>query len=142
MVICLQKFPWTFCLFRLAKAYIDGRQPTSSSDLPAQLKRLHTYVMDVNTDSLDNQLQAEDLLSTNNFVAQDEGLHWRFDIPSEPAPVDPHVGNLGYDGPGYPSRRDVAKIKFLNGMQQELDCRLRDMRSLRRLLFDTYWTFV
>lgn len=51
-------------------AYINA-QPSSistDSDLQVLLKRLSSFVVDLNTDSVDSQLEAEDLLSTNNFI--------------------------------------------------------------------------
>ena len=48
------------------------------SDLQALLKRLLTFVMDLNTDSVDSQLEIEDLLSTNNFLPSGQGTKWSF----------------------------------------------------------------
>ena len=48
-----------------------------NDDIRKTLNRLQTLVLDIN-DDLDSQLQAEDLLATNNFLPASQGKLWHF----------------------------------------------------------------
>ena len=108
----------------------DGDQ----SDLHKALMRLQSYVLDTN-DDLDSQLQAEDLLATNNFISSSGETIWHFATPNKTSD-----GSATADSaPNVPSSNDVSRLRSLNNYQALLDVRVRERVSLKTQLFDLFW---
>ena len=120
-------------------AYVNAQPPAIStgSDLQALLKRLWSFVSDLNTDSVDSQLEAEDLLSTNNFLTSGQGKKWTFSIPAS----DDTSSSSTKDNFTQVPDGDVANLVLLNAAQCNLESVNRDIHILQQQLFDQYWTF-
>ena len=106
-------------------------QPSSQDDAKSQLMRMQSFILDIN-DDLDSQLQAEDLLSTNNFLAHSGGTTWHLQAP-----------------PGQGSKTPIEipqpiwdTVRALNADQRQLDGLNRERTSLQRQLFFCWWKYV
>lgn len=107
----------------------DGDQ----SELRKHLMKLQTFVLDTN-DDLDSQLQAEDMLSTNNFISIPGGTEWHFAQP------DKQPGNSSTDtAPIVPSADAMRSLQKLNNLQGLLDAFLRQRDRFKRDIFDIWW---
>ena len=106
-------------------------QPSSQDDVRSQLMRLQSFVLDVN-DDLDSQLQAEDLLSTNNFLAQPGGTTWHLQAPPGQGGKTP----IELPQPIWDS------VRSLNLDQRLLDGLSREIASLQTQLFFCWWKYV
>ncbi len=106
-------------------------QPSSQNDTKSQLMRLQSFILDIN-DDLDSQLQAEDLLSTNNFLAHPGETTWHLQAP-----------------PGQGGKTPIElpqpiwdTVRALNANQRQLDGLIRERTSLQRQLFFCWWKYV
>ena len=106
-------------------------QPSSQDEVRSQLMRLQSFVLDVN-DDLDSQLQAEDLLSTNNFLAHPGGTTWHLQAPPGQGGKTP----IELPQPIWDS------VRSLNVDQRFLDGLGRENASLQTQLFFCWWKYV
>ena len=107
----------------------DGDQSANHT----ALMKLQSFVLDTN-DDLDSQLQAQDLIATNNFIALSGGKQWHFATPGKQA----STANADA-APAIPSSDDIDKLKTLNNYQALLDARVRERNSLKTQMFDLWW---
>ena len=93
------------------------------ADIRAQLLRLQSYVLDIN-DNLDSQLQAEDLIATNNFVPTPCGTRYHF--------ADPSTIQDGW----------LQNLIDRNAQQSRYDSLLRQYEHFKADMFSLWWKFV
>ena len=96
------------------------------------LLKIQTLVLDMN-DDVDSQLQAADLLATNNFVPRVGGVHWHFKAP-DGVPDDTQ--------PTIPTDTQAKGLRDLNAVQSQLDAVLREQQRLQGELFSAWWTYM
>ncbi|KAL8707281.1 MAG: hypothetical protein Q9220_007665 [cf. Caloplaca sp. 1 TL-2023] len=108
-------------------------QDADQSDVVKDLMKLQTYVLDCN-DDIDSQLQAADLLVTNNFIPTAGGTEWHFMTPNR-QPSDAAADAT----PAIPSASDISALKTLNDWQALLDAQTRQKKALQMQLFDIWW---
>lgn len=94
-----------------------------------QLLKLQSLVLDFN-DDIDSQLQAQDLLSTNNFIPSDQGTIWQFE-PSNTSTISPII----------PTSTDMSLFSKLNTDQAFLNSLKRQRKHLNSQLFGQWWTY-
>ena len=102
-----------------------------SGDLKRYLTKLQTLVLDMN-DDIDSQLQAEDLLATNNFLPSPQGIIWHFKDKS----TDTDSSKLT------PSQEQAAALTTMNMQQRVVNALLRRQANLQRQLYLTWFTYV
>ena len=104
----------------------------SQGDIRRDLMKIQTLVLDSN-DDVDSQLQAEDLLATNNFTPSAAGIDWHFKAPDDiPSDTQPTV----------PTLPQSAALRSLNASQSLLNALLREQKRKRAELFSLWWTYV
>ena len=96
---------------------------TVPPDVQAQLMRLQSYVLDIN-DDLDSQLQAEDLLATNNFVPTPCGTRFIFNSPDS--------SNEKY----------LTELIERNSERARLDALVRQYDHFKEDMFSLWWKFI
>lgn len=101
------------------------------SDLKRYLTKLQTLVLDMN-DDIDSQLQAEDLLATNNFLPSPQGIIWHFKDKN----TDTDSSKLT------PSQEQAAALATMNDQQRVVNALLRRQASLQAQLYSTWFTYV
>ena len=99
----------------------------SGSDPVSTLMRLQSFIVDVNED-LDSQLEAEDMLSTNNFMGSSGGTSWHLQPAAgkEQVPIPLGVWDM---------------VQSLNEAQKMLDSLRRERQNLQQQLYYVWWKF-
>ena len=110
--------------------WLRSQPPSSGKDPQAALMRLQSYILD-NNDDLDSQLQAEDLLSTNNFIRDKGGLTWH---------IDPLPGSGGQAPIQLPDAT-LDIVRTLNAAQRHSDALQRERQALQSQLFMCWWKY-
>ena len=118
-------------LFAWLKATNDTSGVTSDQ-IRSDLLKIQTLVMD-STDTVDNQLMASDLMSSDNFVPRIGGTTWHFKAP-EGVPSDTQ--------PTIPTEDQADGLRKLNALQLQLNSINREQDRLKASLFATYWTYI
>lgn len=104
----------------------------AQGDIRRDLMKIQTLVLDMN-DDVDSQLQAEDLLATNNFIPSAAGTHWHFKAPDDvPSDTQPTV----------PTPDQSLALRSLNASQSLLNALLREQKRKRAELFSQWWIYV
>ena len=85
------------------------------------------------TDTVDNQLMAKDLMSSDNFVPRTGGTTWHFKAP-EGVPSDTQ--------PTIPTCTQADHLRKLNALQLQLNSINREQDRLKATLFASYWTYI
>ena len=85
------------------------------------------------TDTVDNQLMAADLMSTDNFVPRSGGTKWHFKAP-DGVPDDTQ--------PTVPTDAQAQSLRSLNALQTQLNSLNREQIRLKTALFQTWWTYI
>ncbi|MCJ1256561.1 hypothetical protein MMC24_004383 [Lignoscripta atroalba] len=109
----------------------QGGTISSTSDIELikkQLTKIQTLVLDMN-DDIDSQLQAEDLLATNNFLPSSHGVRWQFKTTSTQS------GTI-------PTQTQINQLRLLNAKQAILNAVLRENKRLQLELFSQWWTYI
>ena len=103
----------------------------ATDDMRRYLTKIQTLVLDLN-DDIDSQLQAEDLLATNNFIPSPQGVYWHF------KDTDPDNKSNTLT----PTPDQAAALKSMNDNQRVVNALLRQQARLRAELFSTWFTYV
>jgi hypothetical protein len=97
-----------------------------------QLLKLQVLVQSVD-DDLDSQLEAADLIATNNFSRKPGGTTWNLKKPSS--------GVTNAQQPTI-SPDDVHTLRQMNLCQNLLNGYIREVAQLKLKLFEEWWTYV
>ncbi|KAG8527297.1 uncharacterized protein KY384_008041 [Bacidia gigantensis] len=104
----------------------------ANDDIRKNLNKIQTLVLDMN-DDIDSQLQADDLLATNNFIPSDQGIMWHFEESDT---------NTDNEKQKLPTTDQVAALRELNAMQVNLNAMIRDQARMKQELFFLWWTYM
>ncbi|KAG8526105.1 uncharacterized protein KY384_000098 [Bacidia gigantensis] len=96
------------------------------------LLKLQTLVFN-NNDTVDSQLMAKDMLSTDNFVPHTGGSTWHFKAP-DGLPNDAQ--------PTVPTDAQAQGLRDLNALQVHQNAVLREQDYLKGELFATWWMYM
>ena len=104
----------------------------TTDEIRRNLMKLQTLILDIN-DDVDSQLQAEDLLATNNFVPGPSETYWHFKAPDlVPDNTQPTI----------PTDDQAKKLRALNAAQAQLNALQREYDCCRAQLWATFWTYM
>lgn len=98
------------------------------ANIERDLLKLQTLVLDIN-DDIDSQLQAQDLLATNNFMTSPQGPKYFYQL-DDSAPTD----NVNIFNPD-----QVSALATVNKYQARLNALLRLKKRLATDLFGVWW---
>ncbi|KAI9749955.1 MAG: 40S ribosomal protein S28, partial [Chaenotheca gracillima] len=104
--------------------------PEDISLIKAQLMKIQTLVLD-NNDDIDSELQAQDLLATNNFIPSNAGVRWHF-----------KTTGLQEEGHSLPTDEQVDSLRLMNQKQSVLNALIRESERLQAELFSQWWTYI
>ena len=110
---------------------VQGLPPADrlpAATIITNLKKLHTLILDLN-DDLDSQLQAQDLIATNNFISSAQGKWWHL-APS-----------TDKDAPKIPSVDVIERLRAANAIQDRINSLTRKKKKLQKDIFSTWWTY-
>ena len=110
---------------------VQGLPPADrlpAATIITNLKKLHTLILDLN-DDLDSQLQAQDLIATNNFISSSQGKWWHLAPSSDK------------DTPKIPSVDVIESLRTANTIQDRINSLTRKQKKLQRDIFSIWWTY-
>ena len=118
-------------LFAWLRSTETGSEMTTD-EIRRNLMKLQTLILDIN-DDIDSQLQAEDLLATNNFIPGPNEVCWHFQAPNAvPGSTQSII----------PTDDQAAKLRQLNVAQAQLNALNRACDQARAQLWATFWTYM
>ncbi|KAL1878934.1 hypothetical protein Plec18167_004229 [Paecilomyces lecythidis] len=101
-------------------------EPEDISFIEQQLLKIQTLVQSVD-DDVDSQLEAADLIATNNFARRAGGATWH---------LKKNTDNTSH------TSDDVETLRSMNRLQDLMNAYLRESAQLKRNLFEEWWKYV